>query len=123
MTIPNCAYISTFEATVVTLPSLRTSYVALPSLGVLAALDEGEVLVADLSDLEEAAAGADVGVGDLLGSVHDGGAARARNTKVVRLSQPPVIMDRCPSSLIGTEYKAIESGSIGEDTLHSGYFS
>ena len=58
-------------------------------LGVLATLDEGEVLVADLADLEEAAAGADVGVGDLLGAVDDGGTAGARHPQVVGLSQPP----------------------------------
>ena len=57
-------------------------------LGVLALLDEGEVLVADLLDLEETRAQPDVVVGDLVGPVHDGGAAGPGHPQVVGLSEP-----------------------------------
>ena len=57
-------------------------------LGVLALLDEGEVLVADLPDLEETRAQPDVLLGDLVGPVHDGGAAGPGHSQVVGLSEP-----------------------------------
>jgi hypothetical protein len=55
-------------------------------LGALALGHEGEVVVADLLDLEEAALGADVAVLQLLGSVGDGGAGHSRHAVVVGLA-------------------------------------
>lgn len=55
-------------------------------LGVIALGQEGEVLVADLLDLEEAALRADVGLLELLDAVDDGGARGAGDTVVVRLA-------------------------------------
>lgn len=55
-------------------------------LGVLALGEEGEVLVANLLDLEEAALRADVGLLDVLDAVDDGGARGAGDAVVVRLS-------------------------------------
>mmetsp|Transcript_14603 Transcript_14603/g.29778 ORF Transcript_14603/g.29778 Transcript_14603/m.29778 type:complete len:428 (+) Transcript_14603:27-1310(+) len=58
-------------------------------LGVLALLEEGEVLVAELPNLEEAAAGADVALLQLVGPADDGGPARPGNPVVIRLPEPP----------------------------------
>lgn len=55
------------------------------SLGVLALGQEGEVLVADLLDLEQAALRADVGLLDVVDAVDDSGTRGAGNTVVVRL--------------------------------------
>ena len=53
----------------------------------VALFDEGEVLVADLAHLEEAAARADVRLLDLVGPAHDGGAGGAGHAVVVRLAE------------------------------------
>jgi hypothetical protein len=64
----------------------RTSEEDCASLGVLAFGEEGEVLVANLFDFEEAALGAHVGVLDVLDSVYDGGASGTGYSVIVRLA-------------------------------------
>ena len=44
-------------------------------LGILALLNEGEILIADFANLEETGLGSDVRLCDLVGSVDDGGTA------------------------------------------------
>ena len=52
-------------------------------LGIRALLDVGVVFLAYLADLEEATARADVFFADLVRSIDDGGAARARHSIIV----------------------------------------
>mmetsp|Transcript_12217 Transcript_12217/g.44570 ORF Transcript_12217/g.44570 Transcript_12217/m.44570 type:complete len:463 (+) Transcript_12217:1730-3118(+) len=58
-------------------------------LGVLTVHQEGEVLVAELLDLEEAGLRAHVALLDLITAVHNGGTRRSRDTVVVGLAQAP----------------------------------
>lgn len=58
-------------------------------LGVLALLEEGEVLVPKLPDLEESAAGSNVRLLDLVSTGNNGGTSGAGDTVVVRLPEPP----------------------------------
>mmetsp|Transcript_29671 Transcript_29671/g.87813 ORF Transcript_29671/g.87813 Transcript_29671/m.87813 type:complete len:230 (+) Transcript_29671:4233-4922(+) len=58
-------------------------------LGLRAVDDEREELVADLDNLKEARAGANVGLADLLGAVHDRRSSCACNAVVVCLAKPP----------------------------------
>lgn len=64
-------------------------------LGVLAFGQEGEVLVADLADLEEAALGAHVGFLQFLRRVDNGGAGCAGDTVVVSLADTAEGCDAC----------------------------
>ena len=86
-------------------------------LGRLAVDHPREVLVADLLDLEEAAARADVLLGELRGTVDDGGAARARDAVVVRLAHAAehgdvgleqVVLRQVGDALLGDDQVGLE---------------
>jgi len=86
-------------------------------LGCLAVDHPGKVLVADLLHLEEAAARADVLLGELGGTVDDGGAARARDAVVVRLAHAAddgdvgleqVVLRQVGDSLLGDDQVRLE---------------
>eukprot|EP00968_Pinguiococcus_pyrenoidosus_P015771 scaffold1469_cov257-Pinguiococcus_pyrenoidosus.AAC.4 len=64
-------------------------------LGVLALLQEGEVLVSNLAHLEETTTRAEIGLAHLLWTVHNGGANRPGDAVVVRLAQAAESCDAC----------------------------
>jgi hypothetical protein len=67
---------------------------------VLALSEEGEVLVANLGDLEEAALGADVGLLQGADVVDDGRTGRARYAVVVGLAEPADCGDVCLDEVV-----------------------
>ena len=72
-------------------------------LGLLAVDEEGEVLLSQLLHLEEARAGADVLLLELLDAVHDGSAGGSRDAVVIRLPHPAKRGDARLAQVVGGE--------------------
>ena len=93
---------------------LRTAEQDRAGLGVRAVLHEGEVLVAQLPDLKEPTAGADVRLLDLVEAVDDGGADRPGDPVVVGLADPA---DRGDAVLDEVVLRQVGDALLGDDNV------